>query len=59
MGSAFETWNDVAGPLYMGANTSWESIWLWIAVALCVVALIVGSRHELDAYRKAERNDKD
>ena len=56
MGSAFETWTEVAGPIYMGANTSWEFIWTLVVVGLLVGALVVGSRHELDAYKKAERN---
>ena len=58
MGSAITTWNDIAGPIYMGANTSWEVIWLAVSVVMCVVALIVGSRHEKSAYRKADNNKK-
>ncbi len=57
MGSAFDTWNDIAGPIYMGANSSWETIWLVVSVACCVLALVVGSRHELDAYKKAARDE--
>ena len=56
MGSAFDTWNDIAGPYYMGANSSWEVIWLLVAIALCILPLIVGSRHELDAYKKVANN---
>ncbi len=52
MGSAFSDWAQFEGPLYMGANTSWEVIWTLVAVAMCIVALVVGSRHELDAYKK-------
>ena len=40
------------GPIYMGANTSWEVIWTVIAIGVCVLALVMGSRHELDAYKK-------
>ena len=54
MGSAFDTWNEIAGPIYMGANSSWETIWLAVSVGICVVALFVGSRHELDAYKKMD-----
>ena len=54
MSSAFDTWNEIAGPIYMGANSSWETIWLAVSVAICVVALFVGSRHELDAYKKMD-----
>lgn len=52
MGSAFSDWALFEGPLYMGANTSWEVIWTCVAAAACVIALIVGSRHEKEAYRR-------
>ncbi|MEM9145339.1 MAG: hypothetical protein AAGC57_04010 [Pseudomonadota bacterium] len=59
MGSPFDTWNDVSGPIYMGASSGWEFIWFCVAAGLCVLALIVGSRHELDAYRKLrDKNGK-
>lgn len=56
MGSAFETWTDVTGPIFMGANSGWEVLWTLVCAGLLVVALIIGSRHELDAYKRAERN---
>ena len=46
------SWDAAEGPIYMGANSSWEVIWTLLAVALCIWALIVGSRHELDAYKR-------
>lgn len=46
----------VAGAMYMGADTNWEVIWTLVSVLVCIWALIVGSRHELDAYKKAENN---
>lgn len=52
MGSAFSDWAQFEGPLYMGANTGWEVVWTLVAAGCCIVALIVGSRHELDAYRR-------
>ncbi len=52
MGSDITDWAEAAGPIYMGANSSWEVIWVAVAVALCVIALVSGSRHELDAYKK-------
>lgn len=55
MGSAFDTWNDIAGAMYMGAGTSWEYTWLLVSIALCVIPLIVGSIHEKGAYRREER----
>ena len=57
MGSSFDTWNDVAGAYYMGASSSWEVIWLVVSIVFCVWALVLGSRHELDAYNKAEKDD--
>ncbi|MEM8755613.1 MAG: hypothetical protein AAGF90_21840 [Pseudomonadota bacterium] len=55
MGSAFDSFDGIEGAYYIGAGTSWELIWLVVSVAMCVLALWVGSRHELDAYKKAER----
>ena len=52
MGSAFSDWALAEGPTYMGANTSWEVGWTVLAALLCLVAMIVGSRHELDAYKR-------
>ena len=48
------TWNEVAGILYMASG--YTGVWTAISAVLCVVALVVGSRHELDAYKKAEKN---
>ena len=56
MGSVFESWSEVEGAYYMGAGTSWETIWLILSMAMCVAALVGGARHELRAYRKAENN---
>ncbi len=55
MGSAFTDWAQATGPMYMGANTSWEVIWLLVSVALCVYALISGSAHELRSYKKLKK----
>ena len=57
MGSDITDWAEAAGAIYMGANSSWEVTWTIIAGALCVFALIIGARHELDAYTRAQ-NDK-
>jgi|GEM_PF-893717 len=57
MGSDITDWAEAAGPIYMGANSSWEVIWVLLAYAAMIIALYVGSKHELDAYKKAE-NDK-
>lgn len=55
MGSAFSNWEEFTGPIYMGANSSMEVVWTLVSVALCVVALVIGSRHELDAYKKLKK----
>lgn len=54
MGFDIDTWNDIAGPIYMGANTSWEVTWTVLSVVCCVVALVVGSAHEKAAYRREQ-----
>lgn len=54
MGFGIDTWNEIAGPIYMGANTSWESTWTIVSAVLCVLALVVGSAHEKSAYRREE-----
>lgn len=55
MGAAYSDWALFEGPIYMGANTGWEVTWTLVAGAMCVLALIVGSRHELDAYRRMKK----
>lgn len=55
MGSAFTDWAQAEGPMYMGANSSWEVIWTLVAVALCVIALVIGSKHELEAYKRIKK----
>lgn len=57
MGSAFTDWAQAEGPIYMGANTSMEIVWTAVAAALCVIALIAGSKHELDAYKRLKANN--
>ncbi|MEM7302752.1 MAG: hypothetical protein AAF468_16870 [Pseudomonadota bacterium] len=59
MGSAFDSWAAVKGAYYMGAGTSWEVIWTVVALVVCLAALAVGSRHELDAYKKMESRKSD
>ena len=59
MGFDIETWNDVAGAIFMGAGSSWTGIWTAVSAALCVLALVVGSRHELDAYKREQERSGD
>ena len=58
------TWNTAEGAIYNGATvlaegaeaSAWfarsEGIWLIIAMALCVIALLIGHGHESGAYRR-------
>jgi len=55
MGYDLENIDALAGPIYMGAGGGMPSVWLWVSIAVCVVACIVGSKHELDAYRKIKK----
>lgn len=54
MGFDIDTWNDFAGAMFMGAGSDWTLIWTILSMVCCVVALIVGSKHELDAYKRAD-----
>ncbi len=55
IGAPFDTgtWNGVEAGYYTGMGGG-EMTWLIISIIMCVVALIIGSRHELSAYRKVE-----
>ena len=55
MGFDLENIDALGGAMYMGAGGSMPSVWLWISVAVCVIACVVGSRHELDAYKKIKK----
>lgn len=54
MGWPFEkaTWSAAEGAIYSAVGS--ETIWVLITVAMCVVALVVGSAHEKSAYRREE-----
>ena len=54
MGAPFDTgtWNGVTESIYNAAGT--EALWLFISIALCVVALWMGHRHEGESYERAE-----
>lgn len=54
MGTDIKDWAVVEGAYYTGYGVG-EVFWLIVAVALCVVPLVVGSRHELDAYKKLKK----
>jgi hypothetical protein len=54
MGYDIANWDAVEGALYMGAHSSWEVIWTVIAALVCIGAVYLGSRHELDAYKRMQ-----
>ena len=45
-------WTDAAS-YYVGAGGG-ELVWLLVSIGLCVLALLVGGKHERDAYRRRE-----
>ena len=55
MGSSFSSYDAVEGAYYMGAGTSWEVIWTIVALAICIVALVAGSKHEREAYKRVAK----
>ena len=54
MGTTITDWSAVDGAYYVGHGSS-EMLWLIVAIILTVVPLIVGSRHELEAYKKLKK----
>lgn len=54
MGTTITDWDAVEGAMYVGAGGS-EWFWLIIAIALTVIPLVVGNKHELDAYKKLKK----
>lgn len=54
MGTEIKDWATVEGAYYVGYGSG-EFMWLIIAIILCIVPLIVGSKHELDAYKKVQK----
>lgn len=53
MGTSITDWSTVTAEYYTGPGA--EGLWVFVAIALCVVPLIVGSKHELDAYKKLKK----
>jgi len=49
IGAPFSNWADVAGANYYTGLGSGEFIWLFIAIVLCILALVIGHSHESKA----------
>ena len=43
MGSSIKNWEGVEGAIFMGAGGGMPAVWVWIAIAACVVPLIIGA----------------
>jgi len=57
VGAPFEGgWEAAADAAYYTGAGSGEAVWLYVSIALCVLALIVGHVHESKAYRRADRD---
>jgi len=54
MGTSITDWSTVEGAMYTGAG-GWEMIWVIIALALTIIPLIIGNKHELDSYKKLKK----
>lgn len=55
MGYDLENIDALSGAMYMGAGGSLPMIFLIISIIVCVLACIIGSKHELDAYKKIKK----
>ena len=43
MGSSITNWADAAGSaIFQGAGGAMPGVWVWVAVGLCVLALVIG-----------------
>ena len=50
MGAPFDgNWADVSAAYFVGLGGG-EVVWLLLSIAACILALIVGGRHERHAY---------
>ena len=54
MGTDIKDWAAVEGAYYTGYGSA-ELFWLILAIVLCVLALIVGARHEHSSYKKLRK----
>lgn len=57
MGAPFDTgtWTGVTAEYFTGAGGAMPTIWLFVSIALCVLALFVGGKHEQESYEKSEK----
>ena len=55
MGFDLASTEDMTGAVFMGAGGSMPMIWFVIAAVICVIAILSGYRHEMDAYKKLKK----
>jgi hypothetical protein len=48
------TWDGFTGSYYTGFGSGMEPLWLAVSIGLCVVALVIGVKHEKEAYARSE-----
>jgi len=49
IGAKFDGWDKVVDAAYYTGHGSGEAIWLWVSIILCVLACVMGHRHEAKA----------
>lgn len=52
IGANFSNWGEVADAAYYTGAGGGEALWLWISIALCVIACVIGNRHEAKVNAK-------
>lgn len=56
MGAPFaNTWNGVTEAYFTGAGSFGMTVWLLIAIALCIIPLFVAHGHETKAYKRMDK----
>lgn len=55
MGFDLASVDEMTDAIFMGAGTSMSMVWFLVAAAVCVVALVMGQRHEHGAYKKLKK----
>ncbi len=52
MGFPFDeaSWNEVSGPIFVGAGSSMPGVFTVLAIVVCIVALAMGQRAEAKKY---------
>ena len=46
MGSSITNWEGVSGAIFTGAGSAMPGIWVWVAIAACVIPLIISAMRD-------------